>query len=140
MQSVCFFNCLLGLILDLCPPQLISELDITGGNEKKVGYYAGLIVNHFVLHLIPLLTPHVQESLFFATEALTILQWGRASDYVGRKPVVLIGLIGCTLSMLSFGLSRTFWALVVRYGCLCTNITYIETELSYNQSVFNWVA
>ena len=25
--------------------QLISELDITGGDEKKVGYYAGLIVS-----------------------------------------------------------------------------------------------
>ena len=25
-------------------PQLVSELDITGGDEKKVGYYAGLIV------------------------------------------------------------------------------------------------
>ena len=24
--------------------QLISELDITGGDERKVGYYAGLIV------------------------------------------------------------------------------------------------
>jgi hypothetical protein len=25
--------------------QLISELDITGGDERKVGYYAGLIVS-----------------------------------------------------------------------------------------------
>ena len=50
------------------------------------------------------------------TEALTVLQWSRASDYIGRKPVLLIGLIGITLSMLSFGLSRTFWALVIRYG------------------------
>ena len=50
------------------------------------------------------------------TEALTVLQWSRASDCIGRKPVLLIGLIGITLSMLSFGLSRTFWALVIRYG------------------------
>ena len=29
--------------------QLISELDITGGDEKKVGYYAGLIVRSLSL-------------------------------------------------------------------------------------------
>ncbi|KAF8969098.1 major facilitator superfamily domain-containing protein [Flammula alnicola] len=95
------------LLLQICEPitsqsiypyinQLISELDITGGDERRVGYYAGMI-----------------ESLFFATEAMTVLQWSRASDYVGRKPVLLIGLIGTALSMLSFGLSRTFWMLVI---------------------------
>ena len=56
-----------------------------------------------------------QESLFFVTEALTVLQWSRVSDHIGRKPVILIGLLGTTLSMLAFGLSRTFWALVLRY-------------------------
>ncbi|KAF9478324.1 MFS general substrate transporter [Pholiota conissans] len=76
--------------------QLISELDVTGGDERKVGYYAGMI-----------------ESLFFATEALTVLQWSRASDYIGRKPVLLIGLFGIAVSMLCFGLSKTFWMLVV---------------------------
>ncbi|KAH7923425.1 MFS general substrate transporter [Leucogyrophana mollusca] len=76
--------------------QLVRELDITGGDERKVGYYAGLI-----------------ETLFFATQALTILQWSRASDHVGRKPVLLIGVFGLGLSMLCFGLSRTFWGLVL---------------------------
>jgi len=95
------------LLLLICEPitgqsiypyinQLISELDITGGDERKVGYYAGLI-----------------ESLFFATEAITVFHWGRISDYVGRKPILLIGLFGSSLSMLCFGLSRTFWALVL---------------------------
>lgn len=94
------------LLLQLCEPitsqsiypyinQLVSELDITGGDERKVGYYAGLI-----------------ESLFFATEAVTVLQWSRISDHIGRKPVLLLGLFGTTLSMLAFGLSRTFWGLV----------------------------
>ncbi|RDB25899.1 Efflux pump azaL [Hypsizygus marmoreus] len=56
--------------------QLVSELDIVGGDDRKVGYYAGLI-----------------ESLFYLTEALTILQWSRISDHIGRKPVMLIGLV-----------------------------------------------
>ncbi|KAM6504169.1 Major facilitator superfamily domain containing protein [Amanita muscaria] len=100
------------LLLLICEPfannsilpyinQLITELGITGGDERKVGYYAGLI-----------------QSLFSVMEAMTILQWGRISDRVGRKPVLLIGLAGNALSMLCFGLSRTFWTLVVS-RCLC---------------------
>ncbi|KIJ19629.1 hypothetical protein PAXINDRAFT_51071, partial [Paxillus involutus ATCC 200175] len=77
--------------------QLASELDIVGGDSRKVGYYAGLI-----------------ESLFFVTQALTVLQWIRVSDRVGRKPVLLLGTFGLCLSMLYFGLSRTFWGLVLR--------------------------
>ncbi|PBL04236.1 MFS general substrate transporter [Armillaria gallica] len=95
------------LVLQICEPitsqsiypyinQLVSELDITGGDDRRVGYYAGLI-----------------ESLFFATEAITVLHWSRLSDIVGRKPVLMIGLVGSAISMLSFGLSRTFWALVI---------------------------
>ncbi|KAJ7473393.1 major facilitator superfamily domain-containing protein [Mycena latifolia] len=71
-----------------------SELDITGGDEKKVGYYTGL------------------ASLFFLTEALTMLHWNRASDRIGRKPILLIGLFGTAVSMLCLGLSRTFWVLI----------------------------
>ncbi|KAJ3568220.1 hypothetical protein NP233_g5851 [Leucocoprinus birnbaumii] len=100
------------LFLQLCEPitgfsiypyinELVSKLDIVGGDQRKVGYYAGLI-----------------ESLFFATEALTVLQWGRLSDYIGRKPVLLTGLIGSSISMLCFGLSKTFWTLVIS-RCLC---------------------
>ncbi|KAI0695191.1 MFS general substrate transporter [Cerioporus squamosus] len=76
--------------------QLVSELDITGGDEKKVGYYAGLI-----------------ESIFFATEAMFVFQWSRLSDHIGRKPVLLVGVGGLAISMVCFGLSKTFWSLVV---------------------------
>ncbi|TEB39446.1 MFS general substrate transporter [Coprinellus micaceus] len=100
------------LLLQLCEPlcsmsiypyinELVSTLDIVKGDEKKVGYYAGLI-----------------ESLFFATEAMTVLQWSRASDRIGRKPVLLVGLVGTILSILFFGLSTTFGALVIS-RCLC---------------------
>jgi len=53
--------------------------------------------------------------LYFAAEAATILQWSRLSDYVGRKPVLLFGLLGTIISIILFGLSRSFWALVFRY-------------------------
>ncbi|KAH0585504.1 hypothetical protein H2248_008740 [Termitomyces sp. 'cryptogamus'] len=57
-------------------------------------------------------------SSFFVFEALTVLHWSRLSDHVGRKPILLLGLFGTTLSMICFGLSRTFWALVIS-RCLC---------------------
>ncbi|KAI5988261.1 major facilitator superfamily domain-containing protein [Pisolithus marmoratus] len=75
--------------------QLIRELGVTGGDDRKIGYYAGII-----------------ESLFYVTQTLMILPWSRLSDHVGRKPVLLVGLMGLSVSNLCFGLSRMFWALV----------------------------
>ncbi|KAG1740058.1 MFS general substrate transporter [Suillus lakei] len=81
--------------------QLIRELGITGGDDAAVGYYAGII-----------------ESLFFVAQTLTVLRWSRLSDRVGRKPVLLVGLSGTCISMLCFGLSTTFWGLVIS-RCMC---------------------
>ncbi|KAG5715809.1 putative peptide/nitrate transporter, partial [Termitomyces sp. T112] len=77
-------------------PQLIRDIGITKGNENQVGYYVGLM-----------------QSLFFLTQAFTVLHWSRASDFIGRKPVLLIGLLGLSFSMYCFGLSSTFWGLVL---------------------------
>ncbi|KAG2126676.1 major facilitator superfamily domain-containing protein [Suillus cothurnatus] len=95
--------------------QLVSELNITGGDERKVGYYAGLI-----------------ESLFFATQALTILQWSRTSDRIGRKPVLLLGIFGLSLSMLCFGLSKTLLGLILSRcitGALNGNIGVMKSMM-----------
>jgi MFS family permease len=46
---------------------------------------------------------------------VTVLHWSRISDRVGRKPVILTGLFGLSLSMYCFGLSKTFWGLVLRW-------------------------
>ncbi|KAJ7284450.1 major facilitator superfamily domain-containing protein [Mycena rebaudengoi] len=118
------------MLIQICEPlashsiypyinRLVSELDITGGDERKVGYYAGLV-------------NRIQESLFFVTEAMTVLQWSRASDHIGRKPILLIGLFGTALSMICFGLSRTFWALVISRcltGLLNGNIGVMKSAL-----------
>ncbi|KAJ7065739.1 major facilitator superfamily domain-containing protein [Mycena amicta] len=80
--------------------QLIRDTGITGGDESKTGHFAGII-----------------ESIFFFTECLTVVQFGRASDKYGRRPVLLLGPLGLGLSMLGFGLSSRFWWLVV-FRCL----------------------
>ncbi|KAJ7698329.1 major facilitator superfamily domain-containing protein [Mycena rosella] len=87
----------------------------SGRVRERVGYYASI------------------ESLFFLTEALTVLHWSRASDRFGRKAILLIGLSGTALSMLCFGLSRTFWRLVVSrclMGVLNGNFGVIESAIA----------
>jgi MFS transporter, DHA1 family, tetracycline resistance protein len=39
--------------------------------------------------------------------------WGRLSDRVGRRPVILIGLAGSALSYLLFALASSFWLLLL---------------------------
>ena len=77
-----------------------------------VGYYVGLM-----------------QSLFFATQAATVLHWSRLSDIVGRKPVLLIGLFGLSISMYCFGLSKTFWGLVIRFVTLLRLKIRVLTEI-----------
>jgi len=55
-----------------------------------------------------------KTSLHFAAEALTTLHWSRLSDRIGPKPVLLSCLAGTIVSMLLFGLSRSFWAILLR--------------------------
>lgn len=93
-------------------PELIRNLGVAK-NEAEVGYYVGIM-----------------HSLFFATQAFTVLHWSRLSDHIGRKPVILSGLFGLSLSMYCFALSRTFWGLVFSRalnGALNGNIGVIKS-------------
>ncbi|GLB44969.1 putative major facilitator superfamily protein [Lyophyllum shimeji] len=76
--------------------QFVRDTGVTRGDEKKTGYYAGII-----------------ESIFFLSECLSVYHWGRLSDRIGRRPVLLLGPLGLALAMTFFGLSRNFWMLVV---------------------------
>lgn len=96
------FQLLLVLLIQIAEPitakvifpfvnQFVRETGITGGDERKTGYYAGMI-----------------ESLFFVTESATVYHWGSASDVYGRKPILLVGLMLLGPATLGFGMSRTF--------------------------------
>ncbi|KAF7336112.1 Major facilitator superfamily multidrug-resistance DHA1 sub-family [Mycena venus] len=96
--------------------QLIRDVGITHGDETKVGYYVGTM-----------------QAIFYLTQAMTVLHWSRLSDRIGRKPVILFGLMGLSLSMYCFGLSRTFWGLVVSRslnGALNGNIGVIKSMIA----------
>lgn len=63
---------------------------------------------------------------------MTVLQWSRASDYVGRKPVLLIGMAGSIASMLAFGFSTTFFGLVISRcltGLLNGNVGVLKSAM-----------
>ncbi|KAJ7595446.1 member of major facilitator superfamily multidrug-resistance, DHA1 sub-family [Mycena floridula] len=77
-------------------PQLIRDIGITNGDESKVGYYVGIV-----------------QSIFFLAQALTVLHCSSLSDIVGRRPVILTGLFGLSVTMYAFGLSTTFWGLIL---------------------------
>ncbi|OAA50308.1 Major facilitator superfamily domain, general substrate transporter [Metarhizium rileyi] len=69
---------------------------------------------------------------FTAAQLLTAILWGRLADSkrVGRKNVILIGLIGTSLSCVGYGFSTSFWqALTFRTlgGCLNGNVAVMRT-------------
>ncbi|GLB44785.1 putative major facilitator superfamily protein [Lyophyllum shimeji] len=75
--------------------QFVRDTGVIGGDERRTGYYAGVI-----------------GSAFFFAEAVTVFHWGWASDRVGRRPILLLGPIGLALAMLSFGVAEKYWMLV----------------------------
>ena len=69
---------------------------------------------------------------FAFTQFLCCIHWGKASDKVGRKPILLLGLFGTSLSMLTFGFSTNFYmALLARsaMGALNGNIAVLRTMI-----------
>ncbi|KAG1860147.1 major facilitator superfamily domain-containing protein [Suillus subalutaceus] len=77
-------------------PQLVRDIGVTHGDESQVGHYVGIL-----------------ESTYYAAHVLTIFHWSQLSDHIGRKPVILVSLLAISVSMLSFGLSKTFVVLMV---------------------------
>ncbi|KAH8823947.1 major facilitator superfamily domain-containing protein [Flagelloscypha sp. PMI_526] len=76
--------------------QLVRSTGVVGDDEKRTGYYAGII-----------------ESLFFWAEGATVLLWQIASQQYGRRPVLLLAPLGLGISMISFGLAKSFLGLVI---------------------------
>ena len=83
-----------------------------------------------------------QLGLLISTSALLELLfgpiWGSVSDRVGRKPILLLGLLGYSLSSLLFGLSTELWMLfasralsgVLSSATTATALAYISDSTS----------
>lgn len=76
---------------------MIKSFGITS-SDKEIAIYAGMVTSAFA----------------FAEFSCSVV-WGKLSDRVGRKPVLLTGLAGTGLSMLVFGFAKSLpVALVAR--------------------------
>lgn len=68
---------------------MIESFHLTD-NDDQISLYAGLVTSAFAF-----------------AEFSTGVLWGRLSDSIGRKPVLMVGLIGTLLSMLVFGFASS---------------------------------
>lgn len=68
---------------------MVRDFNITN-DETKISFYAGMVTSSFTF-----------------AEFSTSVFWGRLSDKIGRKPVLLMGLGGTGLSVLTFGFARS---------------------------------
>lgn len=94
---------------------MIEDFNITD-DTNKIAVYAGMVTSAFTL-----------------AEFSTGVLWGRLSDKIGRKPVLLTGLIGTALSVLAFGFAPNLpVALFARAlgGLLNGNIGVLQTTVA----------
>lgn len=94
---------------------MIQDFAITD-NEKQIAMYAGMVTSAFAF-----------------AEFSAGVPWGKVSDRIGRKPVLLTGLAGTALSMLIFGFAPNLpVALLARAlgGLLNGNIGVLQTTVA----------
>ncbi|OAP59357.1 hypothetical protein AYL99_06655 [Fonsecaea erecta] len=95
--------------------RMIESFNITQ-DESRISVFAGMLITAFAF-----------------AEFLTGMLWGRLSDRVGRKPVLIMGLAGTALSMICFGFSRSLkTAILARAlgGALNGNVGVLQTTVA----------
>ena len=94
---------------------MVESFHVTD-NDRKIALYAGMITSSFTF-------AEFSASMF----------WGRMSDKIGRKPVLIMGLMGTAISMIVFGFAPNLaTAMVARAlgGLLNGNIGVLQTTVA----------
>ncbi|KAL4941359.1 hypothetical protein BDV06DRAFT_4557 [Aspergillus oleicola] len=94
---------------------MVESFHVTD-NDRKIAFYAGMITSSFTF-----------------AEFSAGMFWGRMSDKIGRKPVLVMGLVGTAISMVVFGLAPNLaTAIVARSlgGLLNGNIGVLQTTVA----------
>jgi MFS family permease len=95
--------------------RMIESFQLTD-NETQISIYAGMLITAFAF-----------------AEFSTGMLWGRVSDWVGRKPVLIMGLFGTALSMISFGFAKSLPAAILARalgGLLNGNVGVLQTTVA----------
>ncbi|KAF8797889.1 MFS general substrate transporter [Phlegmacium glaucopus] len=95
--------------------QFLTDLHVTN-DPSQIGFYSGVV-----------------ESAFAFSQLLSIYPWGFFSDRYGRRPVVLVGVSGLTISTLLFGLSSNLSSVMISRtlaGLFSGNVAVIPVILS----------
>ena len=112
---------------------MIIHIGVTT-DPQRIVFYSGLIESLFFLtafctcafSLFILFASHCSLHLKFRIPYEPIaLFWGRLSDRIGRRPVILIGIVGIIISAIGIGLSETLVAMIV---ARCINSLHNSTE------------
>lgn len=83
-----------GITLPVLPFYVERLAEAGGASRQSVVLHVGLLTGVYAL-----------MQLFFAPV------WGRWSDRIGRKPVIVIGIAGYALAQVLFGLANSLWLL-----------------------------
>lgn len=95
--------------------QMVESFHVTD-NDRKIALYAGMITSSFTF-----------------AEFSAGMFWGRMSDKIGRKPVLIMGLMGTAISMVVFGFAPNLaTAMIARAlgGLLNGNIGVLQTTVA----------
>ncbi|KAJ2461142.1 hypothetical protein GGF42_000389 [Coemansia sp. RSA 2424] len=85
-------------------------------SPKDISYYASMMFMSFSI-----------------SQAMTVMYWGRLSDRIGRRPVLIAGLIGMLAVSILFGVCKTFTtALLVRMaaGVFAGNAAVMKSAMA----------
>ena len=82
-------------------PYIYFMIKSFGIEKDKIGLWAGIV-----------------SATFSISQVFTAIWWGRLSDRIGRKPVILLGLLGTMISTLTFGFSTNLTMAIIARCCL----------------------
>ena len=71
-------------------------------------------------------------SIYSGMQLLFAPIWGRLSDKHGRKPAILLGLLGNAVALVGFGLAKTYgWLFIARCGAGIASAAVLPSVMAY---------
>ncbi|KAH9946226.1 MFS general substrate transporter [Epithele typhae] len=105
--------------------EMMEHLHLTN-DPSRIGFYSGIV-----------------ESSFALAQVVSIYQWAKLSDSIGRRPVVLLGMFGIGLGTLFMGMSTSLFGVIFARclgGFFSGNVAVVHSVLgeitdSTNQAI-----